>query len=226
MSILDNKINELVREDIRLASFFQNEKIDFCCNGHRLIGEVLEEKGVDKDAFLLKLDDFQTSLEKEGEKDDFFKDLDNEELIHYIRVNHHLYTRGVLKELDQYVSAIVKAHYRHDKNLLLEINRLYGSLRTELLEHLIKEEVDLFPLIIEGNFKEASIQILETEKEHDAAGHILESLRRVTDEYTLPAWACETFRAVYHHLEALESDLFRHIFLENSVLFERVEASK
>lgn len=222
MSILDNKINELVREDIRLASFFQNEKIDFCCNGHRLIGEVLEEKGLDKEAFTLKLESFQRDLEKEGEKDDFFKDLDNEELISHIRVNHHLYTRNVLKELDQYVSAIVKAHYRHDKNLLLEINRLYGSLRTELLEHLIKEEVDLFPLIIDGQFEEASVQILETEKEHDAAGHILETLRSVTNEYTLPSWGCETFRAVYHHLEALESDLFRHIFLENSVLFERV----
>lgn len=226
MSILENKINELVKEDIRLASFFQNEKIDFCCNGHRLIGEVLEEKGMDKDVFLSELENFQRNLEKDGEKDDFFNDLDNEELIHYIRVNHHLYTRGVLKELDQYVSAIVKAHYRHDKNLLLEINRLYGSLRTELLEHLIKEEVDLFPLIIDGNFKEASAQILVTEKEHDAAGNILQSLRRVTNEYTLPSWGCETFRAVYHHLEALESDLFRHIFLENSVLFERVLTAK
>lgn len=226
MSILENKINALVKEDIRLASFFQNEKIDFCCNGHRLIGEVLEEKGMDKDAFILKLESFQHNLEKEGEKDDFFKEMDNEELIGHIRIKHHLYTRGVLKELDQYVSAIVKAHYRHDKNLLLEINRLYGSLRTELLEHLIKEEVDLFHLIIEGHFKEASAQILETEKEHDAAGHILQELRRVTNEYTLPAWGCETFRAVYHHLEALESDLFRHIFLENSVLFERVLTAK
>ena len=226
MSILENKINELVREDIRLASFFQNEKIDFCCNGYRLIGEVLEEKGMDKDAFLLELETFQRNLEKEGGKDDFFKDLDNEELIHHIRVNHHLYTRNVLKELDAYVSSIVKAHYRHDRNLLLEINRLYGSLRTELLEHLIKEEVDLFPLIIEGNFKDASMQILKMEKEHDAAGHILQALRSVTNEYTLPAWACETFRAVYHHLEALESDLFRHIFLENSVLFERVLNTK
>ncbi|MGB4588532.1 MAG: DUF542 domain-containing protein [Clostridiaceae bacterium] len=226
MSILENKINELVREDIRLASFFQNEKIDFCCNGHRLIGEVLKEKGVDKDAFLQKLETFQQALEKEGEKDDFFKDMDNEELIGHIRVKHHLYTRGVLKDLDQYVSAIVKAHYRHDKSLLLEINRLYGSLRTELLEHLIKEEVDLFPLIIESNFKDASAQILETEKEHDAAGNILQSLRIVTNEYTLPTWGCETFRAVYHHLEALESDLFRHIFLENSVLFERVLNTK
>ena len=73
MSILENKINELVKEDIRLASFFQNEKIDFCCNGHRLIGEVLEEKGMDKDVFLSELENFQRNLEKDGEKDDFFK---------------------------------------------------------------------------------------------------------------------------------------------------------
>lgn len=223
MKIFEEKISELVKVDIRMASFFQQEKIDFCCNGHRLLGEVLDEKGMDRDSFKSGLLAYRDSLPKDEEKEDFFQDMDNEELINHIRLNHHMYTRRVLKDLDQYVSAIVKAHYRHDKDLLLQINRLYGSLRTELLEHLIKEEVDLFPLIISGDLKGAREMIKITEKEHDAAGNLLSELRRVTKDYAFPEWGCNTFKATYQNLEALESDLFRHIFLENSILFERVE---
>lgn len=222
MNYLDHNINTLVKEDIRMANFFQNAKIDFCCNGHRNLGEVLEEKNLDQEGFIRDLTAYMDGLSGKGEKEDFFNHMDNEELIGYIRSTHHTFTRNVLKDLDQYVAAIVKAHYRHDKELLLTINSLYGKLRVELHEHLVKEEVDLFPLIMDGLFEEARAEIAVTEEEHDAAGNLLAELRSVTHDYTLPDWACNTFKAVYHNLVALESDLFRHIFLENSILFERV----
>lgn len=221
MNKTEMKINALVKEDIRLSSFFQEEKIDFCCNGHRVLSEVLEEKNMDPVSFTERLEAFQKALDEKGQKDDFFNHMDNEELIHYIVSNHHSFTRSVLRELDVYTSAILRAHYREDKELLLTINDLYGSLRKELLEHLIKEEVDLFPMILEGRFEEAKREIEITEDEHDAAGNLLAKLRQVTKDYKIPDYACNTFEACYHNLEALESDLFRHIFLENSILFER-----
>lgn len=221
MHITEMKINALVKEDIRLSSFFQEEKIDFCCNGHRVLSEVLSEKNLDPKEFTLRLETFQKALDEKGQKDDFFNHMDNEELIHYIVSTHHSFTRSVLRELDVYTSAILRAHYREDRELLLAVNDLYGSLRKELLEHLVKEEADLFPLILEGRFEEAKKEIEITEDEHDAAGNLLAKLRQVTKDYTLPSYACSTFEACYHHLEALESDLFRHIFLENSILFER-----
>ncbi len=221
MNLLEHSINTLVKEDIRMANFFQDKKIDFCCNGDRNLGEVLKEKGVDETVFMSDLHEYKESLDGEGEKVNFFNQMDNEELIGYIRSTHHTYTRNVMKDLDQYVAAIVKAHYRHDKSLLLAINSLYGKLRIELHEHLIKEEVDLFPLIMDEQFDEAKKEIETTEDEHDAAGNLLAELRKVTNNYTLPSWACTTFSATYHNLQALESDLFRHIFLENSILFER-----
>lgn len=222
MNLTEMKINTLVKEDIRLSSFFQEEKIDFCCNGHRVLAEVLKEKNIDPVSFQERLSAFQKALDEKGQKDDFFNHMDNEELIHYIVSNHHSFTRSVLKELDVYTSAILRAHYREDRELLLTINDLYGSLRKELLEHLIKEEADLFPLILEGRFEEAKKEIEMTEDEHDAAGNLLAKLRQATRDYTTPNYACNTFVACYHHLEALESDLFRHIFLENSILFERI----
>lgn len=222
MDILNMRINDLVREDMRLSSFFKSNKIDFCCNGFKQLGSVLDEEKKDKAQFVQDFNDFVEGLDKKGTKEDFFNEMDNEELINYIVEEHHRFTRNVLKELDAYVPAILRAHFTEDGDLLLKINRLYGDLRTELLEHLIKEERILFPMIVAGDFEAAKADIVSTESEHDAAGDLLRSLREATGDYAMPSWACNTFRATYHHLMALESDLFRHIFLENSVLFERI----
>ena len=219
MNLLEHSINTLVKEDIRMANFFQDKKIDFCCNGDRNLGEVLKEKGVDETVFMSDLHEYKESLDGEGEKVNFFNQMDNEELIGYIRSTHHTYTRNVLKDLDQYVAAIVKAHYRHDKALLLAINSLYGKLRIELHEHLIKEEVDLFPLIMDEQFEEAKKEIETTEDEHDAAGDILKELEKITNDFKAPKGACTTYKLVYDKIHNLQKDLFIHIYLENSVLF-------
>ena len=60
--------------------------------------------------------------------------------------------------------------------------------------------------------------------EHDSAGDALEKLRRLTSGFTPPADACNTYRALYFELAELESDLHRHIHLENNILFPRAVA--
>jgi regulator of cell morphogenesis and NO signaling len=57
------------------------------------------------------------------------------------------------------------------------------------------------------------------EHEHDGAGKILATMRTLTQNYQLPEDACETFKALYEALAALESDLHEHIHLENNILF-------
>ena len=49
-------------------------------------------------------------------------------------------------------------------------------------------------------------------------------LRRLTDGFTVPPDACNTFRALYFELEEMERDLHRHIHLENNILFPRAIA--
>ena len=51
------------------------------------------------------------------------------------------------------------------------------------------------------------------------AGAILANMRGITDNYRLPDDACQTFKALYEALEALEADLHEHIHLENNILF-------
>jgi regulator of cell morphogenesis and NO signaling len=55
--------------------------------------------------------------------------------------------------------------------------------------------------------------------EHDTDGERLAEMRRITNDYLLPDGACPSFTALYAGLQDLESDLHRHIHLENNVLF-------
>ena len=62
------------------------------------------------------------------------------------------------------------------------------------------------------------------EREHGSAGDALGEIRRLTNDFELPAYACSTVRALYEGLQVLESDLHVHIHLENNILFPRAIA--
>ena len=65
--------------------------------------------------------------------------------------------------------------------------------------------------------------IHELESEHDQVGAWLREIREVTNDYELPEWACSTYKLTFDKLQALESDTFQHVHLENNILFPRVE---
>ena len=57
--------------------------------------------------------------------------------------------------------------------------------------------------------------------EHDSAGSSLERLEKLTNNYTPPADACVSFRALYEALRLFALDLHQHIHLENNLLFPK-----
>jgi regulator of cell morphogenesis and NO signaling len=62
------------------------------------------------------------------------------------------------------------------------------------------------------------------ESEHRDAGAALQSLRELTDDYTPPDWACNTYRALLDALAWFEHDMHQHIHKEDNVLFPRAIA--
>jgi regulator of cell morphogenesis and NO signaling len=90
---------------------------------------------------------------------------------------------------------------------------------------MMKEEQILFPMIErgEGAFAEGPVAVMR--EEHESAGEALARLRELTNDYTVPPRACNTWRALWHGLAAMEESLHQHIHLENNVLFPRALAS-
>ena len=62
------------------------------------------------------------------------------------------------------------------------------------------------------------------EREHEHAGDTFKSIAKLTNNYTPPEEACNTFRAFYAMLDEFEQDLHQHIHLENNILHPKAKA--
>ena len=60
--------------------------------------------------------------------------------------------------------------------------------------------------------------------EHTVEGDRFAEIARLSNNYTPPADACNTYRVTFAMLQEFEEDLHRHIHLENNVLFPKAIA--
>jgi regulator of cell morphogenesis and NO signaling len=114
---------------------------------------------------------------------------------------------------------------------LVRVAEVFRAFRTEMEQHMAKEEGVLFPLIKEieaglagGRAAMVSRPIRVMEAEHEQAGAALATMRELTDGYALPAGACNSYRALFAGLAELESETHAHVHLENNLLFPRAIA--
>ena len=219
-------VGEIVAIIPKASEIFKQYKIDFCCGGNRKLSEVMKEQKLDEEEVLTKLNEVFEGNNKVKTNGKSFIEMTQHELIDYIESTHHVYLKKVLPELSELTIKIMRVHgLKHE--VLFRVHKLFSALRTDLEQHLMKEEEILFPLIKEYE-KNPNPQVLErvkqvmkeTEEEHEAAGDILRDLRRITDDYSIPEDGCNTYAIAFKTLEELETDLFQHIHLENNILFK------
>lgn len=207
---------------------FNDLELDYCCGGATTLDNALKEKGVDVDKFVEELNREFKAFTFENSKYVDWREESSENLIRHIIDTHHATTFNLLKEIDPLMVKILRVHFSHGPELLMKVHRLFGELKTELEEHLVKEEEILFPLMMKYDQTKDESEKAEIEKnirmivsEHEAAGEILKELAKITNDYTAPDWACVTYKLVYDKLHELEKDLFIHIHKENNILFPR-----
>jgi regulator of cell morphogenesis and NO signaling len=95
-----------------------------------------------------------------------------------------------------------------------------------LESHLAKEERILFPLIVAGRGAMALMPIKVMMAEHQDHDASLLRLRVLTHDFALTDSADAEWRELYRRLQLFETDLKRHIALENDVLFPRAMGSE
>ena len=138
----------------------------------------------------------------------------------YIEDTHHAYLREQLPHASELLQMVLNAHGRAHRELF-EVYRLFGQLKADLEQHLLKEENLLFPALEEAPGEEDTLQLAkEIVEEHESAGRILSRLHEITNDFTIPEDACETYRVAYHLLDAIEQDINQHIHLENNILLK------
>lgn len=208
------------------ARVFERHGIDYCCHGDRSLVEACADAGVPLSTVLADLDavtdDGSPTLPTDGIGG----------LIDHIVSNHHTYLRRELPRLAERTGKVVAAHGDTHPEVH-EVAATLAELSADLLPHLMKEEKVLFPLAIEllgaveaTDFHCGSVQnpIGVMFAEHDRAGELLATLRRLTGGYAPPDDACPTWRTLYAGLAELEADTHHHVHLENNILFPEIIA--
>ena len=231
MTTIDNKtVAEVVSENIKTAHVFKKYGIDFCCGGGITIDKACEKKNLNYSQLkeeLLKVDDAPKAYNYNSWKLDF--------LIDHILNVHHTYVEESIPLILQYSNRVAEVHGHHYTEVI-EINKLFIEVANELISHMKKEEVILFPYIkkLLGHKNEEQLlnippfgsinnPIAMMESEHELAGDIFKEIARLTNNYTPPEEACNTFRALYSKLAEFEQDLHQHIHLENNILHPKAK---
>lgn len=197
---------------------FARYGIDFCCGGGRSLKAVCEEKSLEVNQII---DAIAQELVSADEVEHRWDTVPLSVLIDHILETYHRPLDEELPRLERMAAKVLEVHGDKDPQRLSELVNVYDGVKAELQSHMAKEERVLFPMILAGHGAAAGGPICVMEDEHASVGIALRRLRKLTDNYEIPAHACNTWRALWHGLEALEQSLHMHIHLENNVLFPR-----
>lgn len=205
--------------------------IDYCCGGKQPISEACKKAGLNCREVTQRLSEVIQQPDQTPSANWLKASLT--ELSDHIEKQHHTYLRENLPRLTKLAEKVYAAHRETHGEMIEQLIRSLELLRVDIEMHLAKEEQILFPIIRQMDaskdqgetpaFHCGSIQnpIGQMEYEHDAAGDMLEQMRKITSEYDLPPDACQSFKALYDGIQDLEQDLHQHIHLENNILFPR-----
>lgn len=222
-------VADFVTENIKTAHVFKKYGIDFCCGGGISIEKACIKADVNIDDLLDDLERVENTTSRATDynnwKLDFLAD-------HIVNV-HHQYIEDNIPMLKQYADRVAKVHGDHYHELL-EIRELVHEVCGELAAHCKKEELILFPFIrkmVTAQKEETALDnphfgsvdnpIKMMEDEHEEAGEIFARISKLSNSYTVPPGACNTYRAYYSKLQEFEEDLHEHVHKENNILFPK-----
>lgn len=229
MATPQTTVRDIALEQPTSIRVFEHFGIDYCCGGRKPLAEACEEHSI-------KLESVLEAIQKADDGGEQTRDWAQEPLetiCSHILATHHAYIRTELPRLRQMATKVVSRHGESHPELG-QIQHLVESVGEDLLRHLSKEEMMLFPYITNlernlascgprslGCFGSVRNPIRVMMAEHDDAGEAMAEIRELSHHFTPPEGACSTYCGFYQALSEFEQDLHRHVHLENNIFFPR-----
>lgn len=203
-------------------------RIDYCCQGRQPIDRACHGAGITADELMQLIQSDAPSSMTLPAADQSLSDM----ALSIVKT-HHAYTRRALQTMQTLAAKVRDAHGARYPELA-KLATLAGELIADLIPHMLKEEQVIFPYV---NALQAAqlagaqppVPFFGTIKnpirmmmlEHEVAGEKMEQMRTVSFGFLVPEDGCASYRAFYSLLAEFESDLHRHIHIENNLLFPR-----
>jgi regulator of cell morphogenesis and NO signaling len=229
IDLKDRTVADLVSENIKTAKVFKKHGIDFCCGGGVSVAKACEKNQID----LAIIENELLLINKELSNKVDYNSWDLDVLIDHIIKTHHSYVEESTPLIIQYSDKVASVHGDEHPEVI-EINKLFHQVADELIPHLKKEELMLFPYVNRlvdakagrttvpsAPFGSVNNPIQVMNIEHEGAGDVFKEIAKLSNNYTPPEGACNTFKALYDALDEFEQDLHLHIHLENNIVFPK-----
>jgi regulator of cell morphogenesis and NO signaling len=200
------------------ARIFKEHRIDFCCRGDVTVDAVSAQKGLDAEKLYAALEGVIAERAGDAPQVDP-RTLSTAALTARIVDRHHGYLRRILPYLVPLATKVARVHGDKEARLV-DLRNDVIELHDALLPHLDQEEEVLFPALVSRTPDRAVIdrELASMHTEHLAVGALLERIRDLTDDFTAPSWACNSYRTLFAELRDLEADVLEHVHLENHAL--------
>ncbi len=223
-------VGEIVAKNYATAMIFTKYGIDFCCKGSQTIETACQKNNVD---VMLLQKDIEEFLKVQTCDQVQYNQSPLDELVDLVQNKHHKYIYDVTPIIQGYLAKICKVHGNNHPELFT-VTKLFNQIIENLMPHMQKEETEFFPYVkdlaiaLKNNTKLGStpfgkirdmIPILMAE--HVPEGERMQQINELTNNYTPPKDACNTYKATYASLQSFEQDLHLHIHLENNIIFKR-----
>ncbi len=222
-------IGDIVAQNFNTAQIFHKHEIDFCCQGNRSIEKVCAERDIVSSELIDKLND--CLVQNKDEHDYSSWPLD--QLADYIYEHHHKFVEEKVPLIKSYLRKTCEVHGSSHPELLI-IESLFHTSANELIVHMKKEELILFPFfkmlakaeatntpVPSTQFTSVEHPINVMQSDHDDEGERFRQIAKLSNNYTPPENACNSYMVTFLELHQFEQDLHKHIHLENNVLFKK-----
>jgi len=154
------------------------------------------------------------------------------ELLEYIEQDHRKIKEKLLK-LQTLIEQAAEQQEEPNSGTLASLQEFYPVFKTKMENHFEKEEHILIPYIrqidesnrnpgtkYEFHYSGIKNPISQLEYDHDETEHVMfAELGIITSNYQLPENAGNAFKALYDGLKDIETNIGKHINLENKILF-------
>jgi len=226
----ETKVKDIALSNPAARQILEDAGLDYCCGGGKSLHEACLHADVPAEEILKRLRENSKHVSPDEAS---WASAPLVDLTGHIRDRHHRYVREAIARLQPLLDKVEAKHGKSHSEIA-DIRRLFTEVGREMIMHMQKEEQILFPYIdalekaisAHGSVEPPFFQTVRNPinammKEHDAAGELVKQIRKASSEYTAPADACTSYKALYQDLRQFEADLHQHVHLENNILFPR-----
>ncbi len=226
----ETKVKDIALSNPVARQILEDAGLDYCCGGGKSLHEACLHADVPAEEILNRL---RENSKHVSPNEANWTSAALSDLTRHIRERHHRYVREAIARIQPLLDKVEAKHGKSHSELA-DIRTLFAEVAREMIMHMQKEEQILFPYIDaleKANSAHGSVEppffqtvrnpIHAMMKEHDAAGELVKQIRKASSEYTAPADACTSYKALYQDLREFEADLHQHVHLENNILFPR-----